>query len=190
MDIIREDPVLVVKLDRGEEVMTSLARLVTDQNLSGASFSGIGAVSHANIGFYRIAGKRYEAVDFEENLDRIQQSIRTHESIQSAASDLLSISDDSSLMPGAEEVDLLLVQVFLAATSVHMSNGSLQALLSSGRLDILRNEELRGLLAAWPSWVEENAEDEQWLINDVQQRLSPYLNSSVRARARERRCDT
>ena len=40
MDIIREDPVLVVKLDRGEEVMTSLARLVTDHSLSGASFSG------------------------------------------------------------------------------------------------------------------------------------------------------
>ena len=71
MDIIREDPVLVVKLDRGEEVMTSLARLVTDQSLSGASFSGIGAVSHANIGFYRIAGKRYEVVDFEENLEVI-----------------------------------------------------------------------------------------------------------------------
>lgn len=121
-------------------------------------------------------------VDFEDNQSRIRHVIEVHQRYMGAAIELLAMVNSPTTTIRAQHPDSLLRYVFVEVVSLNVSNGALEALLASGRLDIVRNEELRGMLAAWPSWVEESAEDEQWIFRDVQERLSPYLNARIQAR--------
>ena len=68
------------------------------------------------------------------------------------------------------------------AASYNPTSGVLEGLIASGELSIIRNQELRGLLASWPGRVSENAEDEEWVFRDVQSIYSPYLNSVIPTR--------
>jgi len=49
----------LVRLDRGEEVLTTLTGLCRDRGIAAASLSGIGAVTDAELGYYDLAQFSY-----------------------------------------------------------------------------------------------------------------------------------
>ena len=61
--------VIVVKLEPGDAVISSLAALAREQRLDGGSLQGIGAVNQARLGFYRPEEKRYQTRELRENLE-------------------------------------------------------------------------------------------------------------------------
>lgn len=61
-------------------------------------------------------------------------------------------------------------------------SGVLTSIIQSGKLGIIRSDELRNALSAWPSRVQDLVEDEGFLVNFAQQLMMPYLveNTSTR----------
>jgi predicted DNA-binding protein with PD1-like motif len=59
----------VVKLERGEELIASLASLMRDRGIGSGAVTGLGAVSRARLGCYRVAGKDYVERAVEGDLE-------------------------------------------------------------------------------------------------------------------------
>lgn len=49
----------LVRLEKGEDIVQSLLSLAKSENIKLASINGLGAVSHAEIGLYRLDEKKY-----------------------------------------------------------------------------------------------------------------------------------
>lgn len=57
---------LIVKLDRGQEMLSTLTQLCKDKGITCASLTGIGAVSHSTLGYYDLESFTYLTQDYEE----------------------------------------------------------------------------------------------------------------------------
>lgn len=65
----------------------------------------------------------------------------------------------------------------LAPTTSDISNGTLHALLGSGRLEILSNRSLRKQLVGWEGAIEELWDDQHWHAKLVHEHHLPYFIS-------------
>lgn len=120
--------------------------------------------------------------DFGETRRRIDASADSRERFIASARQLLDLhgSDTPSFEP--EELESMLGAVFFDFESLYLPSGSRDALFASGDIEIISNEELRAMLAAWPSRVADAAEDDAWIANDVMYNLAPYLQGKIRTR--------
>lgn len=62
----REGRKLLVRLDRGEELVGRLGDLARDLGIGCASLAGIGAVEAVELGYYDLAGRTYERTQVNE----------------------------------------------------------------------------------------------------------------------------
>jgi len=122
------------------------------------------------------------AADFADAKVLLDEAIGVHQKYLDSARRLLAILDQEVTGADWSAIDSMLNNVFLNAKTTEIPNGSLNALFASGKLDLIENARLRSLLAAWPSFVDNATEDERWIVNDVQQRLTPYLNGKIYVR--------
>src|SRR5688572_8311037 len=53
----------------GEEVVAGLLRFATDQKLSGAHLTGLGAFERVTLGFFDVARKDYSKIPIEEQVE-------------------------------------------------------------------------------------------------------------------------
>lgn len=61
----------VVRLERGEEIVESIKSLAAKEEIHLGSVSGIGAVSKAKIGLFKIGEKEYFSKEFEGDMEVI-----------------------------------------------------------------------------------------------------------------------
>lgn len=120
--------------------------------------------------------------DFKQTRARIDESISRHQNSIEQARPLLDLQAEEASAIEPEVLEEMLSNVFLDWTSLYVSNGSLEALFASGDIEIIGNETLRGMLAAWPSQVADAREDEVWIANSVGRSLAPYLHTKVHTR--------
>lgn len=120
--------------------------------------------------------------DFEETRTRINTSIDRHNRFIALARQLLGLYGRGAADIDNDELETMLGAVFFDWESLYLPSGSRDALFASGNIEIISNEELRTMLAAWPSKVADAAEDEAWIIDDVMNSLAPYLNGKVHTR--------
>lgn len=59
----------VVRLDRGEELVRSLADLVTQEQLPGGGFTGIGAVRDTELGYFDLQERSYSRRTFAQAME-------------------------------------------------------------------------------------------------------------------------
>lgn len=120
--------------------------------------------------------------DFKETRRRIDDSADAHMRFIDLASQLLGVyvGDMPNIEP--EALESMLGSVFLNWNSLYLPSGSRDALFASGDIEIIDNQELRAMLAAWPSMVADAAEDDILIANDVMNNLTPYLQSKIRIR--------
>ncbi|WBW49794.1 DNA-binding protein [Peptoniphilus equinus] len=59
----------VVRLDRGEEIMTKLTELAEEEGIRLATVYGLGAVTDVEMGFYDVTKKQYYANTFSEDYE-------------------------------------------------------------------------------------------------------------------------
>lgn len=69
MEYVRLGDTLAVRLDAGEEIISSLRGICRSENITAASVSGIGAVSRVEAGLYDVAEKKYRPYTFEKPLE-------------------------------------------------------------------------------------------------------------------------
>ncbi|MEG0779620.1 MAG: DNA-binding protein [Oscillospiraceae bacterium] len=60
---------LVVRVDRGEEIVAKLLQVATDYDVQAATVIGIGAADHAIFGAYQADKKQYASVERRGNLE-------------------------------------------------------------------------------------------------------------------------
>lgn len=68
------EQVLVVRLERGEEIVASVLALVKQYDIRAGSVSGIGAISGAVLGFFNPATKEYREISYAEPLEILSLS--------------------------------------------------------------------------------------------------------------------
>ena len=59
----------LLKLEKGEEVITQITNFAKENNLLSAHFEAIGAVSSIEIGFYHLDIKKYSSKNINKNLE-------------------------------------------------------------------------------------------------------------------------
>lgn len=60
MEFRKEGPHLVIRLEKGENVVEKLNNFLSEKRIMGGFFQGIGAVSEAEIGWYDAPNKKYD----------------------------------------------------------------------------------------------------------------------------------
>lgn len=120
--------------------------------------------------------------EFKATRSRIDESNEAHMSYITSGKQLLGFHGVDTPNIAPEAIEILLGDIFFDFESLYVPSGSRDALFSSGDIDIITNQELRALLADWPSRVADAAEDESLIANDVMNKMAPYLNSKVRTR--------
>ena len=112
--------------------------------------------------------------DFQDNLiqlkDKIRISKRADANIESIATKYM---NQETALSSDFKVDSLYFAL-LVRSSFDPKMGSLNELLSSGKLRIIQNKELRTRLSSWSSYLQEVREVETHLW-DVQERIYDYL---------------
>jgi len=72
----------------------------------------------------------------------------------------------------------LLANLILVAT-MDPPTGTLNAMLSSGDIRLIQNQELKALLAAWPAVLADIIEEEQSTAKFVEEQLIPHLSTAT-----------
>ena len=70
----------------------------------------------------------------------------------------------------------------VAACTAHLEMAH-DGLLASGELSLIRDERLRNRLAAWPSYVAEWSEEEDFVFSFAKESLTPFLSERIRLRS-------
>ncbi len=71
MQILDTKSAIVVHLEEGDEVVESLRNFARDKGLDAAYISGIGTTSKVELGFFDKEVKRYQLVEFEEDMEMV-----------------------------------------------------------------------------------------------------------------------
>lgn len=71
MQYTRSKDTYIIKVERGEEVVSMLTDFCADHGIKNASFSGIGAVDHLSCGYYALHEKRYYFTEYDELLEAV-----------------------------------------------------------------------------------------------------------------------
>ena len=62
---------IILRLERGEEIINSLLELAKKEDISLASIQGLGACDDVTIGHYSVEKQEYRKMDFHEELEMI-----------------------------------------------------------------------------------------------------------------------
>jgi hypothetical protein len=112
--------------------------------------------------------------DFAENVIRLAESRVEHTEIRDAAIRVLALTG-----PNAEGVpDLVmdsLVMTLIGGPKVFAVTATYDALIASGRIDLLQSSSLRRELATWSAALADLGEEEREAFAQMDQRLLPFL---------------
>ena len=120
--------------------------------------------------------------DFEEARIRIDDSAARHNAFIVTANELLQFHEAGAASIDPEALAAKLGAVFFDWETLYLPSGSRDALFASDDIEIIGNETLRAMLAAWPSRVADAAEDDSMIANDVMTQMAPYLHHKIRTR--------
>lgn len=65
----RVENIFIVRLDVGEEILSSLTELCSQEKITAGTISGIGAANYADIGLYEVAKRKYHGTILEEEME-------------------------------------------------------------------------------------------------------------------------
>ena len=69
MEYRRFGNTIVVRIDRGEEILTALQEIAEAEDIRLASISALGATNDFTVGVYNVDEKQYHANDFKGNFE-------------------------------------------------------------------------------------------------------------------------
>ena len=69
MDYRKFNDTYVIRMDRGEEILSSLTELCRKEKISLGSVSALGAADHAVIGLYDVGARQYHRHTFDEPME-------------------------------------------------------------------------------------------------------------------------
>lgn len=119
--------------------------------------------------------------EFRSNAERLSSALTWYQERYASARRILELSDGPAGALSDEELRSLLSDL-LRKRSFYLDSGAHDALLASGELAVISDEELRNRLAAWPSVVAEWQEEDQAVFQFVDEQVAPFLADFGRLR--------
>ena len=113
--------------------------------------------------------------DFGESLERLASARTEHVGVRDASVRLLAMTGPDANPTVSDPVVDTLVTVLISGPKVFPVTATYDALIASGRLDLLRSEELRRELARWSTAIVDLREEERDAFRQMDERLLPYL---------------
>jgi len=112
--------------------------------------------------------------EFNTNLAKIKkdQSINTNN--QRAAIEILEMIHDKSMKSNTKKLDSLFVQVF-SYGSFDASRGTLNEIISAGKLRVIRDNSLRNKLTQWSGLIKDMQEDIDIRRDQINSHVEPYF---------------
>lgn len=116
--------------------------------------------------------------EFQTSRRMIEEQIIALEDATSATRELLSLNASAAMGMDPDSLALLFDRS-IRVSYPQLPSGSLQALLASGQLNVIRDDELAARLATWPSLVAEAAANGVLLDNNRELALLPFLDQHM-----------
>lgn len=117
--------------------------------------------------------------EFTSNRKRLMDDIEEVRGYTDAAQRLLEAAESGVSLAG--DADTLGADLWRSLNwrTANVSTAALDAVVSSGRLDLIRDDELRTALAGWKAQVDDMAEEEMFEWREIIERYRPYLGRIV-----------
>lgn len=115
--------------------------------------------------------------DFQNAIEQLDYLNRIRENYLDATKKLLQISNAERL-PERSDLDSLMMLTLYSPT-FNDPNGTLQALIASDRIDLIRNNDLKVSLMAWPSESEDMTEGEVMENSVMMDQYYPFLYEKI-----------
>ena len=113
--------------------------------------------------------------DFGESLGRLAEARKDHVGVRDASVRLLAMTGPDANPAVSDPVVDTLITWLISGPKVLPVTATYDALIASGRLDLLRSEELRRELARWSTAIVDLREEERDAFRQMDERLLPYL---------------
>jgi hypothetical protein len=113
--------------------------------------------------------------DFVENLAQLSSARSEHTAVRDAAVRLLPMTGPAANQSAPNLVMDTLVMALIAAPKVLLVTATYDALIASGRIQLLQSAGLRRELARWATTVADLREEERDAFRQMDQRLLPFL---------------
>ena len=98
--------------------------------------------------------------DFEENYTRVQETIESHRLSRETGARFVRGGVDAFSADSLNEMGRRLVTL----ETFNPRMGALESAISSGHIDLLRDDDLRAALAAWSGYVTDAVEEVEWAV--------------------------
>lgn len=113
--------------------------------------------------------------DFVENLGRLASVISEHAEVRDASVRVLSMTGPEADQIESDLVMDTLVMALIAYPKVFPVTATYDALIASGRIELLESATLRRELARWQTVIADLREEERDAFRQMDQRLLPFL---------------
>jgi len=113
--------------------------------------------------------------DFVENLGRLTSVVSEHAEVRDASVQVLAMTGPEANQIDSDLVMDTLVMALIAYPKVFPVTATYDALIASGRIDLLESATLRRELARWQTNVADLREEERDAFRQMDQRLLPFL---------------
>ena len=112
--------------------------------------------------------------EFADNIDTLRKAQEIHENLAETGDHLNQLLLNAALNETIQVADSLLY-VLIVYRTPDVATGSLNTLLASGKIGIIRDRAVQQALAGWPAVVEEAVEEEELVRDYVIKQLIPGL---------------
>ena len=113
--------------------------------------------------------------EFTYNKNELERAIKRAQLIQKRCETILSNTGYREMKLSKIESDSLINWGLTSIITYDPSNGILENIISSGKIQIIKNEKLKNLLSSWNGFLNDVKEDETWAVNERNQFIFPFL---------------
>jgi hypothetical protein len=113
--------------------------------------------------------------DFVESLERLASAKSEHVDVRAASVRLLAMTGPDANQIVSDPVMDTLVMALIAGPKVLPVTATYDALIASGRIELLTSDALRRELARWATAIADLREEERDAFRQMDERLLPYL---------------
>lgn len=125
------------------------------------------------------AALRSLRVEFTQNLRVLDGAVDHHRRSIESGERLLAMGSGQEAVAPRPTLDSLIMAASVDFATYESNSSTLNDLLSSGRLGLIRDDTLRAALAIWPTAVEDVAEDQRFVVRFVETALLPFLTTRI-----------
>ena len=113
--------------------------------------------------------------EFTYNINELDRSIKKAQIIQKRCETILKNTGNREMKLSKIESDSLINWGLTNIITYDPSNGILNDIISSGKIQIIKNEKLKNYLSSWNGILNDVKEDEIWAVNERNNIIYPFL---------------